>query len=138
MDLFHRHNLSLGKALLAQRMLLRVRIPYSLPGSAVTSAGSRVATVLLVLLIGELLMLFAVPAVSKSRAAGVRTWMLWFCRHRVFLLSRQQKSPAGFSREAILMLFCYCNSNRFQYALIVPFTARMQEFLFFLMQCHAA
>ena len=72
MDFFSRHQLALLLALLPKGMQLDVAVADALPASAVAFVGCRVAFVLVVLFVHDLLMLGTVLLThSEPTAAGV-------------------------------------------------------------------
>ena len=68
--------------LFTKGMQFNVAVTDSLPGSAVSFVGSRVAFVLVIIFVHYLLMLGTVLlALGKPTAAGISTWTFWFIRH---------------------------------------------------------
>ena len=85
--LFHRNKDALLEAPLAERMRLDITVTNSFPCSAVFFMHLRVTTLLLVVLLHQLAMLFAVSAIRQIRTAWVSTGLFRFSWHRLTSLS---------------------------------------------------
>jgi hypothetical protein len=107
-DLLGRRQLALLLALFTEGMQLDVTVTDALPASAVAFVGLRVALVLVVLFVHDLLMLGTVLlTLSEPTAAGVGAGTLWFIWHGFTSLSGHKKSLRGISREGSF----YSNDN---------------------------
>jgi hypothetical protein len=96
-NLFSGCQLILPLALLTEWMRFDVAVTDSLPGPTISFVGRRVAFVLVVLFVHDLLMLGTVLlAYSKPTAAGVGTGTLGFIRHG-FTSFGTYKKPPGIS-----------------------------------------
>ena len=105
--LFSRRQLALLLALLTKRMSFDVAITDSFPCPAVALVGRRVAFVLVVLFVHDLLMLGAVLlTLSEPTAAGVGAWTLGFVGHP-FPSFRAYEKPPGISPWWLGSLFSF-------------------------------
>ena len=96
MNLFGWCQLVLLLAFLTEWMSFDVAVTDSLPGPTISFVGRRIAFVLVVLFVHDLLMLGTVLlAYSKPTAAGVGTGALRFVWHWFTSLSGHTKSPRG-------------------------------------------
>lgn len=71
--------------LLTQRMLLDIARTDSPPSTSVSLVRIRIALIFVVMALGDLLMLIAVPSVGQSTTTGVGAGALRFFRHRSLL-----------------------------------------------------
>ena len=79
--------------LLTKRMRLNITRTDSPPCSTVTLAGVRVALVFVVVMLGNLPVLVAIPAISQSATAGVRAGALGSLWHAVASSGQTKKPP---------------------------------------------
>ena len=92
--------------LLAKRMRLNITRTDSPPCSTVTLAGVRVALIFVVMMLGNLPVFIAIPAISQSATAGVGAGTLGSAWHEV--TSRLVgKSGVGFSPAPLLLIILY-------------------------------
>ena len=95
--------------LLAKRMRLNITRTDSPPCSTVTLAGVRVALIFVVMMLGNLPVLVAIPAISQSATAGVGAGTLGSPWH-IVASSGQTKSHRGFLPGGCRILFRYRNT----------------------------
>ena len=95
--------------LLAKRMRLNITRTDSPPCSTVTLTGVRIALILIVMMLGNLPMLVAIPTISQSATTRVRTGTLGSPRH-IVASSGQTKSHRGFLLGGCRILFRYHNT----------------------------
>ena len=94
---------ALSFTLLTKRMGFDVAVTNSLPSSAVSFVGSRVAFILVIIFVHYLFMFLAVLlALGKPTAAGISTGTFGFVGHRVHLLAGIRKALRDCSRKALL------------------------------------
>ena len=96
-------------ALFAQRVRLNITRTDYPPCSTVTLAGVRVALIFVVMMLGNLPVLVAIPAISQSATAGVGAGTLGSLRH-LAASSGQTKSHRGFLPGGCRILFRYHNT----------------------------
>lgn len=90
-DFFRHHVPAILQTHFAERMAGYVGIPDLFPGSAVSFLTYRIAFILFVSHIDDLLMLLAVPTIRQVRTARVRTRSFRFSGHSCHLLSEIKK-----------------------------------------------
>ena len=87
MYLLHRNNDALLKTLLAEGMRLNIAVTNPFPYSAVLFMHRRITTVLLVVLLHQFAVLFAISAVRQVWTSGVSTGLFRFSWYRLTSLS---------------------------------------------------
>ena len=91
--------------LLAKGVRLDIMRTDLLPCAAVAFVGVRITQVSVVLMLHNLLVFIAEPAVCQSSAPGIGTWSLGFVWHLV--PPEHEKGPSRF-REGPRSIFCNC------------------------------
>ena len=92
MHLLHRCDPAFLQAVLTERMALHVSGSNASPAFIVALGSARVALVLVVLPVAELLVFLAVPPFRQPGAAGPGAWALGFPGH---CITSNEKSPAA-------------------------------------------
>ena len=96
-------------ALFAQRMRLNITRANPSPCTTVTLAGVWIPLIFVVMMLGNLPVFIAIPAISQSATAGVGAGTLGSLRH-LAASSGQTKSHRGFLPGGCRILFRYHNT----------------------------
>ena len=96
MHFLSRRQLSFALTLLTKRMRLDVACTYPSPCATVTLVSVRIALVFVVMALGNLPVLLAVPPIGQPAAAGIGARALGFSWHLCASLSGIRKATVGF------------------------------------------
>ena len=115
MHFLSRRQLSFALTLLTKRMRLDVACTYPSPCATVTLVSVRIALVFVVMALGDLPVLLAVPTVGQPAATRIGAGAFWFSRHLRAYFQAKEKPPQDFSLGGSRLYFLHCYFTRFTY-----------------------